>query len=215
MQQKFRTAFDSQDREVKALQTFERSALDRERAEKLISAAATGDAPDAQWFALRTSHRAESDSESALKSAGVTVWLPLRLVEKRNQHTKKLRETLEPLFRSYMFARVVAGPDAWAGLNSVKEVDGVVGVAGNPVPIADKIINKLRQMCEAGEFNDRKSRRILEPGDSVRLTKAGWMTGLEGAVKGYRGKKAERVFVALFDGRPVVDISVANLEKIY
>ena len=142
-----------------------------------------------RWHTLRTKPHKERQVASQLQLQGIDVFLPLIPVA----GCRPARE--QPLFASYLFARAdreQAGPNClkWTpGLHSVVEF------GGEPAPVPDHVIGKIRasaaRIREQGglQFDD------LRPGDSVRII-SGPLGGYE-ALFDLRLSSRERVRVLL------------------
>lgn len=102
-------------------------------------------------FALYVTNQRKAAQE--LDEARIEAWYPtfLKLKAINRRGGKDLRP--EPMFPSYVFARIPPG-----GFNSVhacEHVAYVVGVAGVPVPVPENVYAELVDLATSGRMNER------------------------------------------------------------
>lgn len=101
----------------------------------------------------------------------------------------------------------------WLELHRIPNVQGVVGIGGEPYAIAYSVLYDfwLRVLSQSFDRTPIRSRGIVK-GDSVRIT-AGMCEGQEQIVSEVAGKKA-RMYLILFNQPVLSTIELDSLELI-
>jgi transcriptional antiterminator RfaH len=119
------------------------------------------------WYAAYTKTRMEIWARSNLWERGFEVYLPL--FQKQRRHARKVDWVSAPLFPRYLFVRADLEMGERRSVTSAPGVEHLVAFGLRPAPIADAVIEEIReredrdgyvQLCDPGE---------LTPGDTVRL----------------------------------------------
>ncbi|HXF05757.1 MAG TPA: transcription termination/antitermination NusG family protein [Blastocatellia bacterium] len=125
------------------------------------------------WYAIHTKPRQEDVVERNLQRWGLVTFNPK--LEKVRYLAGKRRSHVGPLFPGYIFSRF----DPAVSLRLVRYAHGVRDVVrsgGEPVPVADEIIELIAaRMCEGYVRIEPQFR----PGDRVRI-ESGPLSGLTG-----------------------------------
>lgn len=142
------------------------------------------------WYAIYTKPKAEEFVSEKLTRAGIEVYNPKLRIKKylRNQY----REIIESLFPSYIFGRFEAEKYLWM-ITYTRGVKKVVGYKNEPWPVAEDIINFIREHEQDGFV--RIQCEELKEDDTVRITE-GPLAGLTGVFKNII-KGTERVVLLL------------------
>ncbi len=138
------------------------------------------------WYALYTKPRWEKKIARILTEMGVENYCPLNRVEKQWADRRKV--IMEPVFRSYVFAKV-PDKEKWA----LKEVNGVLNFVywlGKPAVIREDEINTIRKFLK--EFNEV----TVETGTDLRVNtrvrvKQGIMMNYQGMLIELSGNRAK------------------------
>jgi len=116
------------------------------------------DKPLTSWYAIRSKPKKESLVLMLLNRSGIEVYLPQVKVHKG--HGKPA--TVEPLFPSYLFARLDSSN---ADIAAVKYTPGVVQIVGygdEPFPVPDDLIASIRQRLAHVDLNGfRHGERVI------------------------------------------------------
>lgn len=166
------------------------------------------------WFAIRTAPQREfalAGEHGILRKKGYEVFLPTET--KKRKSIKKGRrfvyEVSYPMFTRYIFVREGF---SWLELMAERHVSGVVGFEGQPAPIPDAEITRLKAMSGA-LIPHRRSvnpHKAVRKGEMAEIT-YGPYAGQVVKIEGLHGQKA-RVFLTLFGGAREVEIKLAQLE---
>jgi transcription antitermination factor NusG len=127
------------------------------------------------WYALYTHSRCEFKVEEALKTEGVTVYLPITKTFKKWSDRKK--EITLPMFAGYVFINATE-KERLISLQ-LKQVVRCLTDAGKPAIVPDWQIESLKKMISANQdFNVVEG---LIKGDEVEI-KSGLFAGVRGVV---------------------------------
>jgi transcription antitermination factor NusG len=135
------------------------------------------------WYAILTRARHEKSVAYRLRERGVTAFLPLVTELRRWSDRRKLVEF--PLFRCYVFAKLLRTRE---GRLTALRIDGVfslVGARGEGTPIPDEQIDAVRRLIE--ERLPWHSHPFLKIGQRVRI-RSGALDGVEGILVSRSGE---------------------------
>ena len=141
------------------------------------------------WYAIYVRSRHEKKIHQLLLEKGIESSLPLIKTTRKWSDRKKKVEI--PLFRGYVFVKIVVGRDK---LNILK-TDGVVkfiGIKKKPSRIPDEEIHWLHMMLE--EPDTVKNEKGIPGGQKVRVT-CGPFKGVEGVAM--RAGNQSRLVIAI------------------
>ena len=136
------------------------------------------------WTAFYTKSRNEKKIAERLSARGYEIFCPMRTVLKQWSDRKK--KVKEPVFTSYIFARV----DEAARMSILNDSGIVCNVhwLGNPVKIRDCEINEIRAFLE--EHSDAVVSSLnFRSGDHIEIN-SGPLSGSNGVISEVRGGKA-------------------------
>jgi transcriptional antiterminator RfaH len=132
----------------------------------------------ARWFCLRSQAKREHIAGAHLRDrVGIEVFAP-RIRTTHNTQHGIVFNAVEALFPGYLFARFTY-PDQVRHVLSTNGVTGLVAFGAQPPPIADHVIDCLRQ--EVGQADRTPAALVLEEGAWVRIL-SGCFRYLEGRV---------------------------------
>lgn len=99
------------------------------------------------WYALYTKPREEERAESNLRAWGLETYAPKIRARGPDRFTGKPTYTIKSLFPRYIFARFIAN-DLMHKICYTRGVSRIVSFGGEPVPIADEIIEAIKAQEE-------------------------------------------------------------------
>ena len=140
------------------------------------------------WYAVHSRPKQELRALENLQNQGYEAWLPMISVEKLRRG--RVTEVIEPMFSRYLFIRLDMEHTNWTPIRSTLGVSRLVSFGNRPAPIAEELIQALRQMP------DRSPERLLQPGQAVRMID-GPLKGLEGIYQQADGELRAMVLVDL------------------
>lgn len=144
-----------------------------------------------RWYAIRTRPNQENRAGENLIAWGVETFVPRLRKRCFGEYVARAVYRIEPLFRSYIFARFKAG-DMLHKVRFTRGVHSVVSCGGVPTPIDDEIITLIQSRAEDGfvRLDDD-----LKHGDKVVIS-GGQFKGLSG-IFDRRASNSERVLLLL------------------
>lgn len=122
--------------------------------------------PGTRWYVVQSKPREEWRAVENLARQGYESYLPTIVHERVQQGCKVERQ--EPLFPRYFFIRLDEVTSNWYPIRHTRGVSQLVRFDEHPLPVADEIIDLIRdRLC-------RKETRVpyLRPGERVRITEA-------------------------------------------
>jgi len=154
------------------------------------------------WYAVHSRPKQEIRALENLQNQGFETWLPMLTMEKLRRG--RLAEVTEPMFSRYLFIRLDTEQTNWAPIRSTLGVSRLVSFGNRPAPIADNLIQALRQMP------DRPPERLLQAGQAVRMID-GPLKGLEAIYQQADGELRAMVLVDLMSKQHSVLVEMQHL----
>jgi transcriptional antiterminator RfaH len=154
------------------------------------------------WYAIHSKPRQEERALDNLQRQGFEAWLPMLTVEKVLRG--KLVQVTEPMFSRYLFIRLDTEQTNWSPIRSTLGVSRLVSFGNRPAPIADELIQALRNMPE------RAPEKLLQPGQAVRVVE-GPLKGLEAVYQHADGELRAMVLVDLLSKHHLVSVDTQHL----
>jgi transcriptional antiterminator RfaH len=154
------------------------------------------------WYAVHSRPKQEIRALENLQNQGFETWLPMLTMEKLRRG--RLAEVTEPMFSRYLFIRLDTEHTNWAPIRSTLGVSRLVSFGNRPAPIADDLIQTLRQMP------DRAPERLLQTGQAVRMID-GPLKGLEAVYQQADGELRAMVLVNLMSKQHSVLVEMQHL----
>lgn len=130
-----------------------------------------------QWVAVYTRSRAEKRVAELLSQCGIENYLPI--VERRHKWSDRYKMVREPLFKSYLFARIKK-----TDVDKVRNAQGVstiVSFGGEIVTVPDEQVESIRRLIDAKHDLSVQESSALRKGARVRIEK-GAFAGMEGVL---------------------------------
>jgi transcriptional antiterminator RfaH len=161
-------------------------------------------AADERWYCVHTTFARETTAAEYLRSKHVPVYNPM--LPARGPRTGRMRA--QPLFPRYLFARFAVGRD----FETVRYGRGIVSVVSDmegPLPVADAVIDDIRQNLESGGYS-----QVLVAGEKVQVG-SGAFEGLTGIFHAYAsGQERVRILMDLMNRPVMVELPVSEVEKL-
>jgi transcription antitermination factor NusG len=159
------------------------------------------------WYALQVRGRYEDRVASRLDGQGYESFLPKYQV--RRKWSDRMQSVNIPLFSGYLFCRF--DPQQRRPVVMTPGVLSIVGIAKEPVPIAEEEIFALQAVVKSGSPAEPCS--FLKQGDRVRV-EYGPLRGVEGILIGLRGQSRVIVSVTLLQRSVAVDVQMEWLSAV-
>mgnify|MGYP006434587319 CR=1 FL=1 len=162
-----------------------------------------------KWFALYTRARYEKRVEEELRRKEIEVFLPK--LKTKKQYTDRKKTVEEPLFKSYVFVKIVYSRKHL----DVLETDGVVCFIKSerkPVVIRNREIDAVKRLIQSNKELEVTNRKFQE-GEKVRIAE-GPLRGIEGKVKRMHGKAKLQVFIDEIGQGLLVELHESRVKKL-
>src|SRR5689334_8151335 len=117
-----------------------------------------------RWYLVHTRPNGERKAIFNLDAQGFVTFLPQ--IERTIRHARRLKAVRRPLFPRYLFVKLNVACDRWTSIYGTTGVAGLLGQAGQPVPVPVGIVEGLLACCEQGVA---RLDRELTPGQRVRI----------------------------------------------
>lgn len=146
---------------------------------------------NARWYAIHTKPNQEERASQNLLAWGVETFVPLLRKRCFEEHLARAVYRIEPLFRSYIFARFNASKMLHK-VRFTRGVHNVVSCCSVPTPVDDEIVTLIKSRAEDGfvRLDDD-----LKHGDEVVIS-GGQFKGISG-IFDRSSSKSERVMLLL------------------
>ncbi len=141
-----------------------------------------------RWYLIQSKPRQGDRAEENLSNQGFQCFFPqvdVQAVVGQRQVTRR-----EPLFPGYLFIQLSEVADNWLPIRSTRGVQRLVTFADKPLPVADTIINAIRDRLAVPDG----PRMLFQPGDKVRITE-GAFANVEAIFERFNGE--ERVVLLM------------------
>ncbi|PHY20917.1 transcription termination/antitermination protein NusG [Caulobacter sp. BP25] len=128
------------------------------------------------WYVAQVAAKMEMQAVELLDGQGVPAYCPVETHLSRHSQARRRKRYMIPLLPRYLFVRLpVEGDGAVGGMDAVRKALGsaflgLVAVAGNPRPVADRWIEALSLAERAGAFDYQpRGRPNYAKGEQVRI----------------------------------------------
>jgi transcription antitermination factor NusG len=159
-----------------------------------------------RWFVAQTLSQREKLAGFHLEAQGFRIFMPS--FRKTVRHARKLRETIAPIFPSYVFVALDLGRDRWRSINGTFGVARLVTTQCRPIPVPTGVVEALiAAVDESGlvRFDDG-----LRPGQPVSVL-AGPFAKSFGVLSRLDGNGRVRVLLTIMGGSVPVAMNRADL----
>ncbi len=157
------------------------------------------------WYAVHSKPKQELRAVENLENQGFESWLPMMTVEKLRRG--RLTEVVEPMFSRYLFIRLDTEHSNWSPIRSTIGVSRLVSFGNRPAPIADTLIQALRQLPE------RAPERLFRAGQDVSFID-GPLKGLQGVYQAESGEARAMILVELMSKQHLITANVRDLHPL-
>jgi len=141
------------------------------------------------WYVLQLKPAQGDRALQHLQNQDITCFYPKVAVERIRAGRRQKR--LEPLFPGYLFINLETTDARWSKLRSTRGVLRVVSFAHRPAPVADALIEQIRQNLDTLEEQGG-----LKPGQAIQI-KEGPFKGLQAIFKAYEGEERALILIEL------------------
>lgn len=169
------------------------------------------------WLVLRVAPQKEFEAAKQIADRGHAALCPFeqkwRRQHSRTRHKKRRKY---PLFTRYVFAGISSWPHDYRDIiDSIDDVQGVVGVGAVPALLTETEIQWIKAICETGGDADQHSttsvHKAIKPGEPVRIME-GSFEGKVGPLDCVVGKDA-KVMIEIFNSMHLVKIPLSKVER--
>jgi transcriptional antiterminator RfaH len=119
----------------------------------------------------------------------------------------RLAQVVEPMFSRYLFIRLDTEHSNWSPIRSTIGVSRLVSFGNRPAPIADALIQALRQLPE------RPPERLFQVGQDVTFID-GPLKGLQGVYQAESGEARAMILVELMSKQHLITANVRDLHPL-
>lgn len=161
-----------------------------------------------EWFVVHTQPRKEMTARQHLINQNFQVYLPC--IRKPRSHARRRDWSILPLFPRYLFVQIDTETSRWRAINSTVGVSHLISQNDRPTPIANKIVDDIRDAEDEKGYIGLNQIQPLTAGEEVEFL-AGPLAHQSGTL--FDADDDERVTVLLkMMGRDVK--VVAQLDEI-
>jgi transcriptional antiterminator RfaH len=157
------------------------------------------------WYAVHSKPKQEHRALENLQNQGFEAWLPMLSLEKLRRG--RLAQVVEPMFSRYLFIRLDTEHSNWSPIRSTIGVSRLVSFGNRPAPIADVLIQALRQLPE------RPPERLFQVGQDVTFID-GPLKGLQGVYQAESGEARAMILVELMSKQHLITANVRDLHPL-
>jgi transcriptional antiterminator RfaH len=157
------------------------------------------------WYAVHSRPKQEHRALENLQNQGYEAWLPMITLEKLRRG--RVTEVVEPMFSRYLFIRLDMEHTNWTPIRSTLGVSRLVSFGNRPAPIADALIQALRQLPE------RPPERLFQVGQDVTFID-GPLKGLQGVYQAESGEARAMILVELMSKQHLITANVRDLHPL-
>ena len=157
------------------------------------------------WYAVHSKPKQEHRALENLQNQGFEAWLPMLALEKLRRG--RLAQVVEPMFSRYLFIRLDTEHSNWSPIRSTIGVSRLVSFGNRPAPIADALIQALRQLPE------RPPERLFQVGQDVTFID-GPLKGLQGVYQADSGEARAMILVELMSKQHLITANVRDLHPL-
>lgn len=159
------------------------------------------------WYVIQTKPRQEERALEHLERQGYICYLPTVTVERPCPRSRF--EVKEPLFPRYLFIQLDEIDSNWYPISSTRGVSQMVRCNHQPVPVADRIIDEIRQRTERPDFR----LPYLQAGERVRITE-GAFTDVEAIFLANDSEERVVLLMNILHQEQQVELPLRSIRKI-
>lgn len=158
-----------------------------------------------RWFLIQSKPRQGARAQQHLNHQGYQTYLPQ--ITQQVLHKGRLETVTEPLFPGYLFIRLRPGTDNWQPIRSTRGVLRLVSFSTSPTPVADSIIDSIRQRLAEQPDTDL---HLFRPGQTLRL-QGGGFDDVEAIFERFDGEQRVMVLMNLMNRRQRVRVPLSHV----
>jgi len=161
-----------------------------------------------RWYAVYTAPRAEKKVSERFTREEIEHYLPIQTVKRR--WSDRIKEVQVPVVNGYIFVRILSTD--FIRVTKVYGALAFIREGGQPVPIPDAQLDRLRFMVEHSEEPVEYTQENYEHGESIRICK-GPLEGMMGELLEMKGKSKVLIRLERF-GCAITTVPLSFVEKI-
>ena len=165
-----------------------------------------------RWHVAFTDSRAEQDTCAEIRDIGFDAFTPMERHKRFTRGRKTIVETA--LFPRYLFARFDSDDPHWAAILEIDGVCDVLSNQGQPSPLPEQIVPKLKRMEQMGLLDHTKAPNPFPPGSEVMLDDDGPFAELCAVVRRVRSNDRCDVLLRWLGKELMVNVPMARLSHI-
>ncbi len=146
---------------------------------RMLDLASANQSGARHWYVLETFANCERLVEKRLADENIRAYLPMVDGGKAVIRHRLVQRAPRPALPGYLLVSLVPSAAAFAAMSNLKQVVGLVGVAGTPHRVSDEDVNRFK--IKLGEY-DANSQH------AEKFAKGDWVRFEEGPFIGYSGR---------------------------
>jgi transcription antitermination factor NusG len=159
-----------------------------------------------RWYVAQTQHHRENLANVHLDAQSFRVFLPR--FRKTVRHSRKVCETISPVFPGYIFVALDVERDRWRSINGTFGVARLLSAEGRPVPVPRGVVEAF--VLRLDEVGLLRFDLGLRPGQSVSVVAGPFAQSL-GVLQRLDSRGRVRVLLEIMGGAVSVAMEGGNL----
>lgn len=162
-----------------------------------------------RWYLIQCKGGESFRAAEHLDNQGYQVFHPVLQVQKKRRG--KLCWLDEPLFPYYLFIRLDRLDSNWRPIRSTRGVLKLVGFGNEPLPVADDLIETLRDNASR-ETPAQKANVYFRAGEIVEITE-GPFRALQAVFDSQKGEERAIVLLNMLQGQQRLEVPIEHLRR--
>jgi len=160
-----------------------------------------------KWYAVQTYNCRERVVAQSFVFQSICYYLPL--IRKKRRWSDRIRTIQEPLFKNYLFVKIVPTQEEFWKVICTRGVTRILGDGKGPTPVANKDIKAVANMLA----NRAKLNVVcgFQNGQLVRV-KAGPLCGTEGRLVRMKGQDHLAVNISILGQTVLAEVNCCDVE---
>lgn len=165
------------------------------------------------WYIIQTKPAQEEWVRRRWEEAGYEIFLPK--IKKLVRGGGRVTERIRSLFPSYLFARLdFEDAETYKNVKYTRGVRRILGNGGSPIPVAEKVIDVIRERVDDHGILVLEERLTFKKGDSIQV-KSGPLADLIGVLEQPVSASGRvRVLLQAYHRTIPTTISLSDIERI-
>ncbi len=159
-----------------------------------------------RWYLVQARPRQAERAEINLMRQGYLIFHPRFLAERIRRG--RLVKVEESLFPNYLFIRLQRWVDNWYPLRSTRGVSRLVAFGGEPLPIADELVEELRR-----RIGELPTEPALRAGETVRISE-GAFRGLDAIFQSHHGEERVQLLIELLQREVSLTLPLSSIQRV-